>query len=855
MYNTDKGKKLKIVIAIIFFFITIYWGLHAGEALNTNKDCNNVISALVYGIFSIFEDPLSLVILLDSDSIVNTAIGVGGALIVYTLALILLYIDAQRHRHFDKNTACGSAKWYTDLKKYNKKYSDPKGSASNNGPENMILTADVLLNLNGHLTRKNNNVTVVGGSGSGKTRFFIKPNILQANCNYVITDPKGDLLKTTGSFLESQGYEIKVFNLVEMWKSDCYNPFNYIRDDLGVVMMIKCLIKNTTPPGQKSGDPFWEKSEEALLQALCFYLVHHRDKKYHNFSTVMKLLRLAEVDERNPSFKSPLDKLFDDVEKADPNSIALKQYKTFKMGAGKTLKSILISCSVRLTVFNLSQIESLTGKDTIELDKMGEGKKALYVIIPSADSTYNFLVSMMYSQLFETLYYMAETQYKKNRLKSRVRFLMDEFANIGEVPEFPKKLATMRQYEISCSIVLQNLAQIKAMYKDDWPSILGNCDSFLFLGGQEYETVEYISKELGEQTIVSLDRSMSNGKSSSASQSYKTTSRKLMTPDELIHMDEDECVLMIRGLDPFRTKKYEYTEHPNYRFTGDAADENEYVNKKDNRVIKTTEEIDIQEEREKAQKFTEAEKSATPSTRIIGDIKNAEGFCKSLGVADKENAKERFVSIEPAPPIPATEKIAAENIAENGSITSEVKQIEVKNDIVRLPEPQKDVAGSTESSRDVAVPVVDQIDETIVTELQKDVVGSTETSGDNFTSFDVQIDEATIAELQKDVAPPHEETPSVAAEAVSDNKKATPPPAPKTEKTATPPKTQELEPAQEIASPDPLETSNSAEKQATNKKTYPNKPSEKTLMRREKITTGAPIIKDKESEQEIWDFD
>lgn len=779
MQDNEKGKKIKTITIVITLALTILWGLHSAEVLNANPD-TNVISALVQGIFSIFKGPLKFRIDMHSlTAIINNMIAIGGALVVYAVIFVLLWVDAQRHQHFDKETACGSAKWNTDLKQYNKKYSDPFDLPTNDGPENMILTSDVFLNLNGHITKRNNNVTVVGGSGSGKTRYFIKPNILQANCNYVITDPKGDLLKTTGSFLKSQGYDIKVFNLVEMWKSDCYNPFNYIRDDLGVVMMIKCLIKNTTPPGQKAGDPFWEKSEEALLQALCFYLVHHREKKYHNFSTVMRLLRLAEVDEKNPSFKSPLDKLFDDVEKADPNSIALKQYKTFKMGAGKTLKSILISCSVRLTVFNLNQIENLTGKDTIELDKMGEGKKALYVIIPSADSTYNFLVSMMYSQLFETLYFMAETQYENNRLKSRVRFLLDEFANIGEIPEFTKKLATMRQYEISCSIILQNLAQIKAMYKDDWQSILGNCDSFLFLGGQEFETVEYISKELGEQTIVTKNRSMSNGKSSSASQSYQTTSRKLMTPDELIHLDENECILMIRALNPFKTRKYDYPKHPNYKYTGDASANNVYVNEKDNRVMVTAEKIDIQEEREKAAQYAEAEKNPSPSTRVIGEIKNIEGFCKSLGVKDEKDAKERFVAVPLAETNPATEETSIKDIIND----IDNKEVKTKAEIE-------------------VVPVIESVAVT--------TNDNQSTQGDSIAT-DVTKESSTEVKVESEV------------EAIA------------------------------VATVDNEQTTQGEAVQAH--KHYSNKPSEKTLMKREKITTGAPILKDKESDQEIWDFD
>ena len=678
MHASQRNKTLRIVLAVIFFMIALLWGFHIGQILNENPHYS-IPFGIVYGAIALFKHPFEFTIYWN----VSELTGIGVAFFIYVFILIILAVDAQRHDHYDRNAACGTARFETDYKGYNKEYSDPPGSTRNNGANNMILSQNVKLNLDGKVTMKNNNVCVVGGSGSGKSRFFVKPNILEANCNYVITDPAGDILKSTASFLESKGYEIKVFNLVEMAKSDCYNPFDYIRDDLGVVMMIKCLIKNTTPAGQKAGDPFWEKSEEALLQALCFYLVHHRPKKYRNFTTVMQLLRAAEIDEKNPSYKSALDKMFDDVEKVDPNSIALKQYKTFKMGAGKTLKSILISCSVRLTVFNLRQIENLTGRDTIELSKMGEGKKALFVVIPSADSTYNFLVSMMYSQLFETLYFMGETEYG-GRLPSRVRFLLDEFANIGEIPEFTKKLATMRKYEISCSIILQNLAQIKNMYKDDWQTILGNCDSFVFLGGQEYDTVEYISKELGDSTIVVRDRGMSNGRSSSASQNYKTTSRKLLNPDEIMRLGKGKCIVLINGLYPFKDVKYEYTKHPNYKYTGDAKPKFKYINKKDNRVFVTVEAINIEEEKAKANAYAQNETSSTPKNRIIGDIKNIEGLAKTLDIASAKDAENRITAVDP---VPAEVSLKERDVSE---ILNELKQHNEMDNT--LAQDRKDVA-------------------------------------------------------------------------------------------------------------------------------------------------------------------
>ena len=573
--NKKNDKNILIVFGAIVFVIGIVLVLHA-TTLMAEDSSLNALSAFFGAIDHLTAKPFDIRFTADTIS------GILLFLFIFLIGMFMLYIDGVRHRHYKSDAVSGTARFEDDLKTYNKKYTEPFDSVSNNGENNMILTRDVYLSMDSRKTQRNNNVLVVGGSGSGKSRYFVKPNLLQANCNYVVTDPAGELLATTGGFLQKQGYEVKVFNLVEMAKSDQYNPFHYIRDDLGVLMMINCLIKNTNPDGKSGGDPFWEKSETALLQALCFYLIKYRPEKNRNFTSVMKMLRAAEIDENDASRKSNLDRLFDEVALKDPNSIALKQYLTFKMGAGKTLKSILISCSVRLTVFNMKQIENLTRKDTIDLGSMGEGKKALFVIIPAADDTYNFLVSMMYSQLFETLYFIAETKCAHQRLPRQVRFLLDEFANIGQIPGFTKKLATMRKYGISCSVVLQNLAQIKTMYKDDWESIVGNCDSFLFLGGQEYSTLEYISKGLGKTTITVKNRSMSKGKSGSSSASYNQTARDLMSPDEIMKMPKDECILIINGLAPFKGKKYDYLAHPNYKYTGDADDKYLYVNNRDN---------------------------------------------------------------------------------------------------------------------------------------------------------------------------------------------------------------------------------------------------------------------------------
>lgn len=571
----------------------------------------------------------------------------------YLMAIVYAIADTQRNKRDAAGKESGSAKWNTNMRSYNKKYSDPHGSVRNNGNYNMILTKDVLLNMNTRQTMRNNNVVIVGGSGTGKSRFVVKPNILQANCSLVITDPAGELLESTGSFLESQGYKIKVFNLVDMKHSNCYNPFNYIRDDLGVLMLINCLIKNTTPANSKSSDPFWEKSETALLQALMFYLIKYRPKHEQNFTSVMKLLRAAKVDENDPSAESALDKIFKEVARKDPDSLALKQYLVFRQAPDRTLMSILVSAAVRLTAFNMVEIERLTGTDDIELGSIGDEKQALFVIIPTADDTYNFLVSMMYTQLFETLYYHAENECEGKVLNHHVRFMLDEFANIGQIPDFTKKLSTMRKYEISCTIILQNLSQLKTLYKDDWEGILGNCDSFLFLGGQEYSTLEHISKELGDATIRVRDSGRSMGKTGSYSKNFKQSARKLMTPDELLVMDNNDCILIIRGLRPFHGKKYDYLNHKNYKFTGDAEIKYRYPyrDKFNNEKKDTPEELSIRIKSQQAAKIKAALDYDALETLGINSGPVDQNFMHTLGAKKPEDIKGKFSKKRPEPDI------------------------------------------------------------------------------------------------------------------------------------------------------------------------------------------------------------
>lgn len=579
---------------------------------------------------------------------------IGVLSLIAAFAVLFFYVNQERNRVDMPGKQAGSAKWQKNLDEYNKKYTDPPGTKDHNGSNNMILSNDVFLNMDTRKTLFNNNIIVIGGSGSGKSRFFVKPNILQSNCNYVVTDPAGEMLASMGKFLENQGYEIRVFNLVEMDKSHCYNPFKYIRKDEDVLTMIDCLITNTTPPNTKGGDQFWVKSETALLQALCFYLIEKCPAKDQNFGRVVEMLRLAQVDENNPDKQSKLDIMFSKLKEENPASMAVKSYDIFKMGAGKTLKSILISVGVRTQVFNLPAVANLTNVDTIDLASIGTGekKKALFVITPQASETYNFLVSMLYSQLFETLYFEGNKLIEKgDSFKHEVRFLLDEFVNIGQIPQFTKKLATMRKYRISCSIIIQNLAQIKALYKDDWETIIGNCDSMVFLGGSEYSTLEYISNILGTTTIRTRSEGRSRGRNSSSSLNYQRTQRKLMNPDEVGNMSNSMCIIKIRSLDPFLTKKYDYPKHPNYHLTGDADDNLKYINTLDNSTVSVNKENALLEvHKARYQKLREAALKGkalyTKEVPLEEFIKNRSPE-KAVDIFEKYSVVETFKAEDP----------------------------------------------------------------------------------------------------------------------------------------------------------------------------------------------------------------
>ena len=436
--------------------------------------------------------------------------------------------------------------------------------------QNLLFTQHFRMGLDGYKHKRNLNVLVVGGSGAGKSRTYAIPNIMQCNCSMVITDPKAELLRKTGGVLERNGYEVRVFDLINPETSWCYNPFAYVRDDKDVLKLINNLIRNTTPKGAQSSDPFWEKSETALLQALMLYLLHEAPPEEQNFPMIMEMLGSAQVKEDDEDYQSPLDILFERLEMRDPESIAVKQYAIYKQAAGKTAKSILISVGVRLAAFNLKQIANLTCTDELDLYSIGEKKVALFCCIPDADTSMNYLVGMIYSNLFQTLYYVADRKYG-GRLPIPVHCIMDEWPNVALPDDFDKILATMRSRGISCSIIIQNIAQMKALFKDSYESLIGNCDEFLYLGGNEKEGHKYVSELLGKETLDTNTYGQTKGRSGSYSVNYQQTGRELLTPDEIRLLDNRKAILFIRGERPIMDDKYDLKKHVNFRYTEDGG--------------------------------------------------------------------------------------------------------------------------------------------------------------------------------------------------------------------------------------------------------------------------------------------
>ena len=480
--------------------------------------------------------------------------------LLYAAGIGIFYSSQKNYRRGEEH---GSARW-GDARQICKKYSQKPYS------QNILLTQNFRISLDTHKHRRCLNILVVGGSGAGKSRGFALPNIMQCCCSRVITDPKAELLRKTGGLLEKKGYEVRVFDLINPDTSFCYNPFEYVHDDKDVLRLISNLIQNTTPKGSQSSDPFWEKSETALLQALMLYLLHEAPPEEQNFAMIMEMLGSAQVKEEDEDYESPLDILFDRLEMRDPDSIAVKQYHIYKQAAGKTAKSILISVGVRLAAFNLPQIAKLTNTDELDLSSMGERKVALFCCIPDADTSLNYLVGMIYSQLFQTLYYMADRVHG-GALPVPVNCIMDEFPNVSLPNEFEKILATCRSRSIYCSIIIQNMSQLKALFKDSWESLVGNCDEFLYLGGNEKETHKYVSELLGKETIDTNTYGQTKGKSGSYSTNFQQSGRELLQPDEVRMLDNQNALLFIRGERPILDAKYDLMKHPNIRYTEDGG--------------------------------------------------------------------------------------------------------------------------------------------------------------------------------------------------------------------------------------------------------------------------------------------
>jgi len=482
-------------------------------------------------------------------------------LLLYGCGITFYYSSRENRRPGEEY---GSAKWGSP-KELNRKYMDHQHKDAN-----IILTQRVRLGMDGYITQRNMNVLVIGGSGSGKTRYFCKPGLYSANCSYLVTDPKGELLKAAGGLLLSLGYEVRVFNLIDPEQSDCYNPFVYVREEKDVLSLIDNLIKNTTPRNASSNDPFWEKAEVALDSALMLYLIHEAPQDEQNFETMIYMMNFADVREEDEQYRSPLDMLFRALEEEQPAHVAVKQYKVFKQAAGKTAKSILVTAAVRLAAFNIPQYAAMTSMDEMDFGSLGERKRAIFCVIPVNDSSMNYLVGMLYTQCFQELYRRADLKYN-GRLPVPVRVLQDEWANVAQPESYPKILATCRSYNIGLNIIVQNVQQIKALYEKEHESIIGNCDTLLFLGGgNEPASLEFIVKLLGRETLATRTRGLTKGRNGSSTTNYQQTGRDLMTVDEVRKLDTNKAILFIRGEDPVIDRKYNLKRHPNIKLTSDG---------------------------------------------------------------------------------------------------------------------------------------------------------------------------------------------------------------------------------------------------------------------------------------------
>ena len=554
-------KKLLILNAPYLLFVYLFDKIGQAVRLAPGADLSGKVLSLADGFSAAFTNPLPSLARMD------LLIGIVGAVLIR----LMVYFKGKNAKKYRKGIEYGSARWGNaeDIKPY----TDPVFQ------NNVLLTQTERLTMNSRPKQpkyaRNKNILVIGGSGSGKTRFFVKPNLMQMHSSYVVTDPKGTVLVECGKLLQRGGYRIKVLNTINFKKSMRYNPFAYIRSEKDILKLVNTLIANTKGDGEKAGEDFWVKSERLFYCALIGYIWYEAPEEEKNFTTLLEMINASEAREDDPEFQSPVDLMFERLEEKDPEHFAVRQYKKFLLSAGKTRSSILISCGARLAPFDIKELRDLMETDEMELDTIGDRKTALFVIISDTDDTFNFVVSILYTQLFNLLCDKADDEYG-GRLPVHVRVIADEFANIGQIPQFDKLIATIRSREISASIILQSQSQLKAMYKDSADTILGNCDTTLFLGGKEKTTLKEMSELLGKETIDLYNTSETRSNQKSFGLNYQKLGKQLMTEDEIAVMDGGKCILQIRGARPFFSDKYDITKHKNYRLLADENEKNRY---------------------------------------------------------------------------------------------------------------------------------------------------------------------------------------------------------------------------------------------------------------------------------------
>lgn len=561
-----KRKTGNIWFQTIVFIIMGYIGNRLGFLYSQNKEESIGATGAILSIFDEFYEEVTSF----KFSLAFNQTSLLWALVLsISFVLIMLYLFFM-NANKRPDEEYGSARWGTknDIAPFVDKDKD----------YNILLTETEKLSLSGRMKitatdnfNRNKNVVVVGGAGSGKTRFYVKPNLMQMHSSYVVSDSKGLLLSETGKMFEEHGYEIKIFDLINRKECNYYNPFKYIRSEDDILKLVNNLIKNTTNKNKQGGDDFWEKAETALLMAIFSYLKQEVIEEDQTLGNVLELVKLANVPGDNPDFVSPVDIIFQELEEKDPGNFAVGQYKIFKLSEQKTIKSILVSLGVRLAPFDVPSVRELVSSDTLELDTLGDKKSILYILLPDTDTSFNFLASMMYQQLFDMLVWKADNVYK-GRLPVHVRCILDEFANIGQIPDFEKVISVIRSREISTNVILQNISQLKNLYKDTWETILGTSDTFLYLGGMEQSTHEYISKLLGKETIEHMNRNVTKGAQGSYSENYQKVGRNLLDPDEVGSLKGQECILKIRGSAPFLSRKYNIEKHKMYKKLGDVND-------------------------------------------------------------------------------------------------------------------------------------------------------------------------------------------------------------------------------------------------------------------------------------------